>query len=125
MPLPSWPAVSYEPLANSWRRDPLLPPIRTEMEGGNVRQRRRPGDNVSIVSQTVRMTNAEFSTLESWVSTSLGSGVARFTMSVWLGANYQSKTVQFEGTGQGFPYSVSEPYAGAKDVAMTLRVFGV
>lgn len=125
MPLPAWPAAPYEPLANSWRRDPLLPPIRTEMEGGNVRQRRRPGDNVSIISQTIRMTDEEFVALESWVSGSIGGGVARFSMHVWLGASYQSKTVQFEGGGQGFPYSVSEPYPGAKDVTMTLRVFGI
>ena len=125
MPIPSWPSVPYQPLANSCKRDPLLPPIRTEMEGGNVRQRRRPGDSVSVISQTIRLTDSEFNSLESWVSASAGSGVARFTMSVWLGTSYQSKTVQFEGSGQGFPYAVSEPFPDAKDVSMTLRVFGV
>lgn len=96
------------------------------MEGGNVRQRRRPGDNVAIVSQTVLMTNAQFATLEGWVSSSLGGGVARFTMSVFLGgAAFISKAVQFEPTGQDFPYSAAWFGTTHRAVAMTLRVFGV
>lgn len=125
MPIPSWPAVPYRPLRNGYSKSPLLAPIRTEMDGGNVRMRRRPGDNVSIVSQTIWMTNSEFATLESWVSSTLGGGVARFTMSVWLGSAYSSKTCQFEAKGQDFPYSVASVGPDTVAVSMVLRVFSV
>lgn len=125
MPLPAWPAVPYRPLRNGYRKSPLLAPIRTEMEGGNVRLRRRPGDNVALVSQTIWMTKSDFATLESWVSGTLGGGVARFTASVWLGSAYSTKTCQFEASGQEFPYSVSSIGSDTVAVSMTLRVFGV
>lgn len=97
------------------------------MDGGNVRLRRRPGDSVSIITQTVVMTSDEFATLESWVASSINGGVGRFTMNVFMGtsAGYASKTVQFEQSGQSFPYSVSWFGFTHRSVGMTLRVFGV
>lgn len=125
MPLPAWPGVPYAPLRHGWSKQPLLPPIRTEMEGGNVRQRQRPGDNVAILTQTVRMSLAEFATLEAWVAAAIGQGVGQFTMQVWLGNAFESKTVQFEANGNSFPFAVTAVGPGAVAVAMTLRVFDV
>lgn len=119
----AWPAVPYAPIRDSWKRAPFLPPIRTEMEGGNVRMRRRPGDNVAIISQVVEMTESELSTLDAWVVSDIGSGVGRFTMSVWLGSAFQSKTAQFEAGSGDFPYAVSAVTDGVVRVTMALRVF--
>lgn len=95
------------------------------MEGGNVRQRRRPGDNVAVVTQTIVVTSAEFATLESFVKTTLNGGSARFTMLVYfLGTGYVSKTVQFMSSGQTFPYSPRPVGRDRVAVSMTLRVYG-
>lgn len=126
MALPEWPNISYEPRRDSWRKDPLRPPIRTEMEGGNIRIRRRPGDNVAIISQTVELTQDELNTLDAWVSTTLGGGVARFSMLVFLGGPvFVSKTVQFEAGSESFPYAVGEVAKDKFAVSMRLRVYGV
>lgn len=120
----AWPAVSYKPEQTSWRKSPFRPPIKTEMDGGNVRLRRQPGDTAVLVAQTIVLTLAEFATLESWVENTIAGGTAQFTMNVLLsGTTYSSQTVQFEPNGSDFPYSVAW-YGGLhKAVTMTLRVF--
>lgn len=86
--------------------------------------RRRPGDNVAVITQTIRMTDSEYAALDAWLVSDISEGVARFTMDVWLGDEFVNKTVQFQA-GQNFPYAVSEPFPDAKDVDMTLRVYDV
>ncbi|MBR0882188.1 hypothetical protein ACVMGC_011552 [Bradyrhizobium barranii subsp. barranii] len=101
MALPSWPAVPYRPARDSFQPiKPFLDPIATEMEGGNTRQRPRPGDNVATLGQTIMMTPAEAETFKTWVKTTLANGTARFTAQVWTGAAYVSKTCQFAKDGK-------------------------
>jgi hypothetical protein len=118
---PSYPeGLPYKPRRGEWsisRPDPLA----SDMEGANKRLRARAGDkSVRIVTQTLRFTADQLTTFEAFVADDLAGGTARFTMQVWLGSDYQSKTVQFDG---------KLPAIGGRSVrvpvAMTLRVFGV
>lgn len=122
MALPSWPAVPSDPQSDSFQSvKRMLDPIKTEMEGGNVRLRSRPGDNVGLVGQTIIMTLAQHDVFQAWVKNTLSNATARFTAPVWLGSSFQTKVCQFS---DGAPRSA---YYGPQQVAvtMTLRVFDV
>lgn len=122
MAVPSWPSgVPYESLKDGFSNTPFLSPIRTEMEGGNVRQRARPGDNVCIIQQQVLLTRSEYETLKTWGKSTIGNWTGRFTMMVWLGSSYESKVCQLQ-EGAPRPIEFSPSHIAA---AMTLRVYGV
>jgi hypothetical protein len=121
MPLPAWPStVPFKPRRTEWSMpQPFLPPLATEMDGGNTRLRSRPGDNVAIVQQIIRMSVSEFNTFDAFVRGTLNNGTSRFTGNVWLGSAYANKTLQFaeppqpQAAGQKIP------------VAMKIRVYGM
>lgn len=121
MTLPAWPdGVRYAPDLNSISElKRFLEPIQTEMEGGNLRQRTRPGDNVGSFSQTIVMPTAQFSTFVAWIKSALGNGTSRFTANVWLGAGFENKVCQFVNGGPTY-----KP-VGTRSVAVTmsLRVY--
>lgn len=121
---PAWPVgVPYQPMIDGFQPiQRVLPPIVTDMEGGNQRQRRRPGDNVGIVGQTIIMEAVPFETFTAWWKETLSLGTARFTVPVWLGTDYVTKTCQF--TTDGRPQD-SFFVPGVVKVAMKLRVYGV
>ena len=124
MPLPAWPIASYMPQQESFQPlQRMLDPLATDMEGGNTRERPRPGDNVGTITQTVWMSMAEHDTFVDWVKTTLNNGTARFTANVWLGSSYVNKVCQFIKPGSTLTYG----YVSANEVAatMTLRVFDV
>ncbi len=124
MPLPAWPIATFMPQQESFQPlQRMLDPLATDMEGGNTRERPRPGDNVGTITQTVWMSMAEHDTFVDWVKTTLNSGTARFTANVWLGSSYVNKVCQFIKPGSTLTYG----YVSANEVAatMTLRVFDV
>jgi hypothetical protein len=124
MALPSWPIASFMPDPDSFQPlQRMLDPISTDMEGGNTRQRPRPGDNVGTITQTIWMSLAEHDTFVDWVKTTLNNGTARFTTNVWLGSSYVNKVCQFVQPGTKLTY----PYLSVDRVAatMTLRVYDV
>ncbi len=124
MALPAWPIATYKPQQDSF--SPLqrsLDPISTEMEGGNTRERARPGDNVGSITQTIWMPMAEYDTFTAWVKTTLGGGTGRFTMMVWLGSSYVSKVCQFIKPGSNLTSGYVSTDVTA--VTMTLRVYDV
>ena len=108
---------SFQPLQR------MLDPLATDMEGGNTRERSRPGDTVGTITQTVWMSMAEHDTFVDWVKTTLNNGTARFTANVWLGSSYMNKVCQFIKPGSTLTYG----YVSANEVAatMTLRVYDV
>lgn len=122
MAIPNWPNdVPYKSLKDGFSIDPFLSPIKTEMNQGNVRLRSRPGDNTSIVQQSVLMTTSEFDVFVVWGKGTIGNWTGRFTAQVWLGSAYASKTCQFSN---GAPKPVEfAPEQVA--VQMALRVYGV
>jgi hypothetical protein len=123
MALPTWPdGVRYVPDLNSISEiKRYLDPLATEMEGGNIRQRSRPGDNVGTLSQTIVMPRPQFETFTAWVKTTLNNGTARFTANVWLNTGFQSRVCQFVN---GAP---ADKPVGSRLVAvsMTLRVYDI
>ena len=124
MALPAWPIANYAPQQDSFQPlQRLLDPISTDMEGGNTRERPRPGDNVGSIKQTIWMTLADHDTFVAWVKTTLNNGTARFTMNVWLGSAFVSKTCQFIKPGSNLSYGYISTDVVA--VTMALRVYGV
>ncbi|BEV43914.1 hypothetical protein [Afipia carboxidovorans] len=122
MAVPSWPSgIPYESLKDGFSNSPFLTPIQTEMEQGNVRLRRRPGDNVAIIQQSIPMTRAEYETLVAWGKGTIGNWTGRFSTLVWLGSSYQTKVCQFQD-GAPKPLEFSPTHVA---VQMTLRVYGV
>jgi hypothetical protein len=121
MAVPDWPAgVPSLPLLESHSIDPMLAPIRTEMEQGNMRRRARPGDDVAVVQQSVAMTKAQYDTLVAWGKSTIGNWTGRFKANVWLGSSCATKVCQFESAPKPSAFS-----ARRISVAMSLRVYGV
>jgi hypothetical protein len=123
MALAAWPIAGAILLQNGYQLQRQLDPIATDMEGGNTRERPRPGDDVGTITQTVRMSAADYDTFAAWVKTTLNNGTARFTMDVWLGTSLVNKVCQFMKPGTGITYSFAGP--DVIDVGMTLRVYGL
>ena len=124
MAIPSWPIADSILLQDGFGLQRMLDPISTDMEGGNTRERPRPGDNVGTITQTVRMYPAHYDpTFVNWLKTTLNNGTARFTMDVWLGTALVNKVCQFIKPGTNLIYAFAGP--DAIDVTMTLRVFDV
>ena len=124
MALPAWPIATYAPQVDSFQ--PIqrsLDPISTDFEGGNTRERSRPGDNIGTLRQTVWMTMSEHDAFVAWVLTTLNNGTARFTVSVWMGSSFIVKTCQFIKPGTTLTYSYISTDIVA--VTMTLRVYNM
>ena len=122
MAVPSWPAgVPHVSLKDGFDNKPFLPPIKTEMESGDMRIRSRPGDNVAVIQQIVPMSRANYETLKTWGKETIGNWSGRFSVPVWLGSSYETKVCQFsEGAPRPTEYAADE--IGA---SMTLRVYDV
>jgi hypothetical protein len=124
MALPAWPIANSVILQDGFGLQRMLDPIKTDMEGGNTRQRPRPGDNVGTITQKVRMSLADYDTFVAWVKTTLNNGTARFTADVWLGTALANKVCQFIQPGTKL---IADPgnLVDAIDVTMTLHVYDV
>jgi hypothetical protein len=114
MSLPAWPDIAYKPDPSAYNRVSYLPPIATDMDGGNTRLRKKPGSNVATVTQTIEFRQADYDLFVAFI---LEYGAARFTMPVWWGNAYVTKTVQIMEP----PQEVYLP-DGAR-VSMKLRVY--
>ena len=124
MTVPTWPSgVPYESLKEGFSFQPWSAnAIVTQMDGGNSRTRRRPGDNIATVKQFVQMSLAELATFETWFASTIGGGSGRFTMNVWTGSEYENKVCQFDlSQPLGYDYLTTE----VANVSMQLRVYGI
>jgi hypothetical protein len=118
MTLPAWPSINSKPLRDSWSMPkPALAPLESDMDGGNTRRRARPGDNVAEIDQTIVLSAADYATYDAFYRATLGNGASRFTMSVWLGTGFATKTVSFIGM------PTHAHYGASVSIAMKLRVF--
>ncbi|MCS0501376.1 hypothetical protein [Ancylobacter mangrovi] len=99
---PAWPTgLPYECEASAWSSMPFRPPLVTEMEGGNVRLRARPGDAIEQQGWARRFTPAQFEIWTAFLRDDLAKGTRRFSMPVWLGSAYGTRTVQILRGGGG------------------------
>lgn len=117
----TWPATLPNPTAAGYQINPGDQTIRTDMETGTPRVRRRSAARNDRVSATWRLTDAELDTLRDWfddASTGIAGGSAWFTVSLAVGGNtlLESKEARFVG-----------PFSAARDqtkwqVSATLEV---
>lgn len=119
MTYPTWPtSVPQTPLLDSWQMpDPYQEPRVTDMEGGNVRMRSRPGDNIYRISFNILMTKAQWTTLWAWIMNDLGRGTSRFNTKIWNGSAMVNAVAQFAAKPQ--PSSIEPKVL----VAFDLRVY--
>ncbi|MGY3527692.1 hypothetical protein [Bradyrhizobium sp. USDA 4452] len=122
MAVPAWPAdFPYAPdLGTVQPAQRFLDPIRTPMEGGNLRLRTRPGDNVAQVAYSVPMTTAQLAAFNTWVKTALNNGTGRFSVPVWLDGIFVTKVCQFAAVPKS-----RRSGNGRQAVALSLRVYDV
>lgn len=104
-------------LIGSWSiPKPYREPAATDMDSGNVRLRRQPGDEMYQIQFSLMYTLAQYATFKTWLNTFRGIG--RFSMRVYDGAAYAVQTVQFSQ-----PYSVEEVPPKLVRVTFQLWVF--
>lgn len=99
MTLPSWPGtLPQNTLYESWGVDTLMPePIKTEMEDGAPRMRRKSLTTWSKISQAFKMNNTQLQAFKTFVVTTLGHGASQFTIPVYIpGTGNVSKTAYIE-----------------------------
>ncbi|WP_454917299.1 hypothetical protein [Xanthobacter sediminis] len=121
MALPVWPvAVPYASERDRWGLKRFRDPVETEMEGGNIRVRRRPGDNLMVMSWGRDLHPSEFTAFRTFVEDTLHWGVSRFSMAVSLdGRTYEIRAVQM----QPKTLEYSKPSALLVGVKFSLYVF--
>jgi len=114
----TWPGtVRHTPVSGSMSVDePFRPPNRTDMEGGNRRGRRMATLNVATASFALRLDNPEFATFKAFVRDELVDGTADFTMPIWTGAAYETRTCR------NISYTANPGGGFFHDVAITLEV---
>lgn len=119
MTAPVWPVtVPYESSPDRWSIKPVRAPLKTEMEAGNVRIRRRPGDNLKVMRWGRILTTAEFEAFTTFIEDTIYGGTARFTMPVSLnGATYVDRIVQIDAE------TIDDSHLGGLQVAVSFAAF--
>lgn len=108
-----WPAdVPHEPLANSFQGDAFRAPLATEMEDGPIRARPRSTLKIATLRFSIRMSNEAFDIFAVWVDADLVQGVLPFSMPVWKGGAYVTRTCRLrepyrDNPGHGLRHRVS------------------
>lgn len=122
MSVPAWPEdFPYAPdLSTVQPLTRFLDPIKTDMEGGNIRLRTRPGDNVGETAYAIPMTNAQIVAFNSWVKVTLNNATARFSVPVWADNGFVTKTCQFAAVPKSGRLG-----GGRVGVTISLRVYDI
>lgn len=115
-----WPlAVPYRPERDMWGVKPVRDASETQMEGGNVRLRRKPGDRLATMRWGRDLKPDEAAAFLAFIA-SIGDGTHRFLMPVCLdGSTYAIRLVQITG---GLPEEAT-PGGGWLAVNLSLFVF--
>lgn len=122
-----WPAaLPYQIEATGGDMRPSRPQPETEMEGGNVRLRDRPGDRLRTLPWSRRLTPEQYAAWSTFLASTLARGTRRFLLPVWTGTTtgdgYEVRLVQIVGGAGG----VSETPTGRglyMRVSFSLLVF--
>lgn len=97
----AWPTTLPRPLSSGYGLKPVDATVRTDMEGGAARARRRTFARNDKVSVAWLMTDAQLAVFRSWfdnASTGAAGGAAWFTTSLALGST-GSVSVEARFTG--------------------------
>lgn len=109
----AWPSgVPSLAVQDSMTAAPFRAPLATDLEDGNRRYRRSVTKNIATVPFSIHMENSEFATFKAWVRDTLVDGTLPFTVPIWDGATYTTKTCTFTQPYQdnpegGFRHTVS------------------
>ncbi len=118
-----WPVTLPAPRHDGYQLAQIDPAIRTAMEGGNVRSRRRTTARTDRIACTVRLTNTQFYTFRAWFDASDGAngGVSWFTVSLRTGGINGSALQTVEATFSGI-WTSEHPSHDTWLVTMPLEV---
>lgn len=101
-----WPsAVPFRPERSAWGYVPGREALATEMDGGDVRQRRRAGDDLGTMQWGRSLTTTQMASFKAFLPT-IANGAARFLMPVSVdGQTYETRVVQIVRGAGGIQYS--------------------
>jgi hypothetical protein len=119
MTIPAWPAgVPQTALRGSIEVPQTAePPLRSDMNSGTTRQRRKYSLRIARYSMKIVMTSAQCATFRTFHETTLGDGAARFTMDLSFNGAIVNRTCQFVEPPR---YSPLGP--GNMEITLSLRV---
>lgn len=110
----TWPAINHYAKQGTFRVDqPFRKPHKTDMDSGPVRRRRSSSKNIATVSFSIQLTPAEYQTFQAWVRDTLVDGSLEFTMPIFDGTTYTTKTCSIPDglykneAGTGFMHEIS------------------
>lgn len=92
----TWPNTLPQPLASGYSIQPQQAFIRTDMDQGPARQRRRFTTTPSSYDVQWLMTEAEFAIFESWYRDEADDGAAWFTIGLNNGKGLQNVEARFQ-----------------------------
>ena len=112
LPLPTFEGTSLEP------QDSCL---RTEMEAGPARQRRRFTQAPTRMPVRWRFRDVDFATFEAWFKLKVGSGAIWFSITLLGGTGLATHEARFLGQG-GVPYKAVPSRGGIWIVTSVLEI---
>lgn len=118
-----WPTTLPPPVFNGYQLAQIDPAIRTTMEGGNVRARRRTTARTDRITCVVVLTDSEFYTFRAWFDDAGGAngGASWFDVSLQVGGINSSALQTVEATFAAV-WSASHPLYNQWEVTMPLEV---
>lgn len=117
----TWPdELNGLPERGSWQYRPSPDNARTDFDQGPARVRRRFTTMLAELDFAVVMDYTEFERFKGWVAYDLYGGVAWFSMSVFVGGEYVTRTVRFRDAKN--PYEGSDDGFGRTKVSMKLEI---
>lgn len=116
--MPSWPTTLPAPLMSSYDLSPEATFIRTDMDGGNARQRKRFTKTRTNISPSWVMTQLQLKIFEAWWHHQIGDGVSYFAMTLVNGKGVASYQVRFTK-----PYKWKAAGGGLFNVSGDIEVY--
>lgn len=95
MTLAAWPTQLPRPSVDGYAISPMTNVLRTKMDGGQTRQRKRFSYMPSSVNLKVVLSSAHYAIFEAWYSITINDGTDWFTMKLQNGRADQVVTVRF------------------------------
>lgn len=95
----TWPTTLPAPLVAGYGVEPVDQTVRTEMEVGTARVRRRTAAQIDHVQVSYNLSDAQMATFRTWFYADLAGGSDSFSVSLWVGkTGATAATAKFIGT---------------------------
>lgn len=113
----AWPSVLPNPSVSDYGYDPTDQTVRTDMESGTPRVRRRTTSTHSTFSVSWMMDGAELALFEGWHQHVINGGVAWFDVTLKTGNGLQTHEARFVG-----PYAAKALSPGNRFWTVTAKL---